>query len=91
MKCPNPACGGETFKVRVVWKQRIREFPEFLPVELTCIHCGRKIKACVLNENLRDLVRAMNILGEKQSLISLILSEIKSILKERSKPWWRRS
>jgi len=69
MQCPNPACKRELFKVKVVWKQRIKDLPMLLPVELTCAHCGRKIKAYVLNENLRDVHSILKLLLEGQKMI----------------------
>jgi len=69
MQCPNPACKRDLFKVRVAWKVRIKELPMFLPVELTCAHCGRKIKAYVLNENLKEVHTILNMLLEGQKMI----------------------
>lgn len=69
MQCPNPACKRELFKVRVVWKQRVKELPMLLPVELACAHCGRKIRAYVLNENLRDVHATLKLLLEGQKMI----------------------
>jgi len=69
MQCPNPVCKRELFKVRVIWKQRIKDLPMLLPVELTCAHCGRKIKAYVLNENLRDVHSILKLLLEGQKMV----------------------
>jgi|GEM_PF-3667228 len=73
MQCPNPACKRDLFKVRVVWKQRVKDVPMLLPVELACAHCGRKIKAYVLNENLRDVHAILKLLLEGQKMIYELL------------------
>ena len=69
MQCPNPACKKDLFRVKVAWKQRIKDLPMLLPVELACAHCGRKIKAYVLNENLRDVHSILEMLLEGQKMI----------------------
>lgn len=54
MQCPNPACKRDTFNVRVVRKENVPGIP-MMSVELTCTHCGHKIKAWVTNQNLKDI------------------------------------
>ena len=75
MKCPNPACGRDIFKVRVVHKQIIKDLP-MLPVELTCTHCNRKVKAWVTNQNLKDLHSLTRALLEGQKLLFETLEEV---------------
>ena len=90
MKCPNPACGRDLFKVRVVWKQKIKGLPHFLPVALECAHCHRQIKAYVLNEDVREMVRVLSemesVCNETRSMINNLIGKIERDLK---KPWWK--
>ena len=83
MKCPNPACRRELFKVLVVWKQKIKELPHFLPVSLECAHCHRKIKAYVLNEDVRNMVKILNEIGKNVNKIVLNIECVPE------KPWWK--
>lgn len=76
MQCPNPACRRELFTARVVWKQRVKELPMLLPVELTCAHCGRRIKVYLLNENLRDVHSILKMLLEGQKLVYERLEDV---------------
>lgn len=68
MQCPNPACKRDLFEVRVVHKQIIKGLP-MLPVELTCAHCKRKVKAWTTNQNLKDIHANLKILLEGQKLL----------------------
>ncbi len=74
MKCPNPACGRDIFKVRVAHKQMIKDLP-MLPVELACAHCDRKIKAWITNQNLKDLCGLTRALLDGQRLLFEKLEE----------------
>ena len=68
MNCPNPACRNETFKARVARKHYIKEIP-MLPVELTCAKCGRRIKAWVINDQLKEIYSNLRALLEGQKMI----------------------
>ena len=83
MECPNPACRGEIFKVRVAWKQRMKELPMFLPVYLNCAKCGRQIKAYVLNEHLKEVHSVLRHLLEGQELLFERLKELRKEPRER--------
>jgi len=78
MKCANPACGGELFKVRVLPKE------ENLTVELTCAKCGKVVKAWMTNEQLKVLNRQMLAVNSQIGRLADIVE------KENKKPWWRR-
>ena len=68
MQCPNPACKRELFRARVLRKEVIKGLP-MLPIELTCDHCKRKIKAWVINQNLKDIHANLKILMEGQQML----------------------
>lgn len=82
MFCPNPACANETFKVRVARKQIIKEIP-MLPVELTCAKCGRRIKAWIINDQLKEIYGNLVALAEGQKMIFEELERIVPESKER--------
>lgn len=75
MNCPNPACKNEAFKVRVARKHYIAEIP-MLPVELTCAKCGRRIKAWIINPQLKEIYGNLHTLLEGQKMMYERLEEV---------------
>lgn len=52
MMCPKRNCGSDTFKVKVVRKQRIKELPHFIPVALQCTKCSHNLRVYIAREDL---------------------------------------
>jgi len=50
--CPKHNCGSDTFKVKVVRKQRIKELPHFIPVALQCTKCSHNLRVYIAREDL---------------------------------------
>lgn len=82
MNCPNPACGRDLFKVRVMRKETIKGIP-MLPVELICAHCEHKIKVWVTNQNLKDIESYLDDILKKLKSITEISEEIRERTKRK--------
>jgi len=52
MICPKSNCRSDTFKVKVVRKQRIKELPHFIPVALQCTKCSHNLRVFIAREDL---------------------------------------
>ena len=76
MKCPNPACKHELFKVNVAWKERLKEFPAFVPVSVNCAKCGRQIQAYMTHKDMKAILTKL--VG-----IEKIMFELLSVLEEK--------
>lgn len=52
MNCPK--CRNDTFKAKVVRKQRIKELPHFIPVALQCAkdNCSHNLRVWIAREDL---------------------------------------
>ena len=85
MNCPNPACKSELFKVNVAWKHRMKEFPQFVPVSITCARCGRHIKAYMVHKDMKAVISRLD------GIMTLLLErEDKEVVIQPKKKWGQR-
>lgn len=89
LECPNPNCSPRpsTFKAYPDWKQReLVDKPGVMPVRLVCSHCGHRVKAWVINKEVRKIVDRIDRIEES---IDSISDNLDAIIKQTKKPWWR--
>jgi uncharacterized Zn finger protein len=67
VRCPK--CKNETFKARVIRRQRIKEYPHLIPVVLQCDKCGHNIRVYISREDLKFI----------RDKLTVILDEIDSL------------
>jgi len=68
IKCRNPACNCDTFNVEIEYKKQelqIKSGDLSVPVVLVCTKCKQKQHAYVVNNQLREIVRNINIHDRK--------------------------
>ena len=87
MKCSNPACNHELFKVTVEKKflrLNVEKLPfGRLPITLVCAKCGKPVKAWVTNEQLKQLVV---ILVEFKVAMTDDMKEFIEFIRQQEKP-----
>ena len=86
MRCNNPACRNETFKVSVEHRQVDKEHIDRLPVRLHCAKCGKPAKAWITNLQMKELIALHG--GQLTAMKSLALS-FEYLAKVKRKPWWK--
>ncbi len=86
MKCSNPACEHEEFKVTVQHKSIDRDHPDRLPVKLVCAKCRKPVKVWITNEQMKEMLRTQNRLVKS---FSALVSSFDSYVEWSTKPWWK--
>lgn len=89
MKCSNPACSRELFKVQVERRRIDPMRPEELPVRLTCAHCGKQVKAWITNEQMRQIINLLNELNTEIEFLRRLDKTARVELTVEHKPWWK--
>ncbi len=79
----------------MLWKERDKAQPGFVPIILTCAHCKREVKMWVLNKDLRKIYAELQLIEKRQELIEKRQERQESLLKEilkelKSKNWFER-
>jgi len=94
IKCRNPSCGGEVFKVEVESKKQevqVKSGILSVPVTLVCAKCGQKVQTYVVNNQLREVVKAINSHDEKLTAFINAMNEVfERAIAEQSEPFWKR-
>jgi len=94
IKCRNPACDSDVFKVEVESKKQEAQVKSGIlsvPVTLVCAKCGQKVQTYVVNNQLREVVKAINSHDAKlTSFINAMNEAFERAQQERTEPFWKR-
>jgi len=88
MICPKRGCGSETFKAKVVRKQRIKELPFFIPVALQCTKCSHNLRVYIAREDLQYISGGITTIFKEMRAFKEEVLELLSKEKPKEKKRW---